>query len=70
MKRGKYFEEFFLKKRNDISFITLKKGAVVSFKDKTYIAKATHTDVIRASAEAYINAANSIIVEQFVPTEV
>lgn len=38
--------------------------------DKTYIAKATHTDVIRASAEAYINAANSIIVEQFVPTKV
>ncbi|MDD4439225.1 MAG: tetratricopeptide repeat protein [Tissierellia bacterium] len=39
MKRDKYFVEFFLKKRNDISFITLKKGAAVSFKDKTYIAK-------------------------------
>ena len=39
MKREKYFEESFLKKRNDISFITLKKGAVVSFKDKIYIAK-------------------------------
>lgn len=38
--------------------------------DKTYIAKATHTDVIRASAEAYINAANTIIVEKLVPAEV
>lgn len=37
MKRDKYFEKYFLKKRNDISFITLKKGAAVSYKDKTYI---------------------------------
>lgn len=39
MKRDKFFEEYFLKKRNDISFISLKKGAAVSFKDKTYITK-------------------------------
>jgi len=39
MKRDKYFEEYFLKKRNDISFISLKKGAAVSFKGKTYITK-------------------------------
>lgn len=39
MKRDKYFEEYYLKKRNDISFITLKKGASVNFKDKTYITK-------------------------------
>ena len=39
MKRDKYFEEFYINKRNDISFITLKKGAAVSYKDKTYIAK-------------------------------
>ena len=37
MKRDKYFEKYFLKKRNDISFITLKKGAAVSYKDKTYV---------------------------------
>ena len=39
MKRDKYFEEFYLKKRNDISFITLKKGATVNFKDKTFVTK-------------------------------
>lgn len=39
MKRDKYFEEYFLKKRNDISFISLKKGTAVSFKGKTYITK-------------------------------
>jgi len=39
MKRDKYFEEYFLKKRNDISFISLKKGAAVSFKGKKYITK-------------------------------
>ena len=39
MKRDKFFEEYFLKKRNNISFISLKKGAAVSFKDKTYITK-------------------------------
>ena len=36
-KRDKYFEEYFEKKKNDISFITLKKGASISFKNKTYI---------------------------------
>ena len=39
MKRDKYFEEFYINKRNDISFITLKKGAAVSYKDKTYNTK-------------------------------
>jgi tetratricopeptide (TPR) repeat protein len=39
MKSNKYFEEYYLKKRNDISFITLKKGASVNFKGKTYITK-------------------------------
>jgi len=39
MERDKYFEEYFLKKRNDISFISLKKGTAVSFKGKTYITK-------------------------------
>ena len=37
MKSNKFFEEYYLKKRDDISFITLKKGAAISFKDKTYI---------------------------------
>lgn len=39
MKRDKYFEEYYLKKRNDISFITLKKGASINYKDKIYIVK-------------------------------
>ena len=39
MKSNKFFEEYYLKKRNDISFITLKKGASISFKDKKYITK-------------------------------
>lgn len=39
MKKDKYFEEFYQKKSNSISFITLKKGAAVNFKDKTYITK-------------------------------
>lgn len=39
MKSNKFFEMYYLKKRNDISFITLKKGAAVSFKDKIYITK-------------------------------
>lgn len=39
MERDKFFEDYFLKKRDDISFITLKKGATVNFKDKTYITK-------------------------------
>lgn len=38
-KIDKYFEEFYMNKRNDLSFITLKKGASVNFKDKRYIAK-------------------------------
>ena len=39
MERDKYFEEYYEKKRNNISFITLKKGAAVNYKDKTYAAK-------------------------------
>ncbi len=36
-KRDKYFDEFYEKKKNDISFITIKKGASISFKDNTFI---------------------------------
>ena len=39
MKSKKYFDEYYLIKRNDLSFITLKKGATVSFNGKTYITK-------------------------------
>lgn len=35
-KRDKYFEEFYEKKRDDISFISIKKGATIKFKDKNY----------------------------------
>ncbi|MGD9570061.1 MAG: tetratricopeptide repeat protein [Sedimentibacter sp.] len=35
-KKDKYFMEFYEKKRDDISFISLKEGASISFKDKTY----------------------------------
>ena len=37
-KRSKFFEEFYEKKRNDISFITIKKGASINFKDNIFIA--------------------------------
>ncbi len=36
-KRDKYFEDYFDKKKKEISFITLKKGTSISFKGKTYI---------------------------------
>ncbi|HOK50074.1 MAG TPA: tetratricopeptide repeat protein [Sedimentibacter sp.] len=39
MDRAEYLEEFFTKKRKDISFISLRKGARVNFKDKTYVTK-------------------------------
>jgi len=39
MDRAEYLEEFFTKKRKDISFISLRKGASVNFKDKTYVTK-------------------------------
>lgn len=39
MKKDKYFEEYYINKRNNISFITLKEGASINFKDKTYILK-------------------------------
>ena len=35
-KKDKYFKEFYEKKRDDISFISLKKGASIKFKDKIY----------------------------------
>lgn len=35
-KKDKFFNEFYEKKRNDISFISIKKGASISFKDKIY----------------------------------
>lgn len=39
----------------------------IEYKGETYIAKATDTDVIKASALAYINAVNTIIVEHLLP---
>lgn len=35
-KKDKYFEEFYEKNRNDMSFISIKNGAAIKFKDKTY----------------------------------
>ena len=35
-KKDKYFERFYEKKRDDISFISIKKGASVSFNNKSY----------------------------------
>ncbi len=37
--KSKYMKKFFEKKREDLSFITLKKGASINFKDKVYITK-------------------------------
>ena len=39
----------------------------VEYNGEKYIAKAADTDVIKASALAYINAVNSIIVENLLP---
>ncbi|MFJ5624087.1 2-isopropylmalate synthase [Peribacillus loiseleuriae] len=39
----------------------------VEYNGEKYIAKATDTDVIKASALAYINAVNSIVVENLIP---
>ncbi|MFJ7975606.1 2-isopropylmalate synthase [Peribacillus sp. JNUCC 23] len=39
----------------------------VEYKGEKYIAKATDTDVIKASALAYINVVNSIVVENLLP---
>lgn len=41
----------------------------VAFKGETYIAKASDTNILKASAEAYINAINNIIAEHALPTE-
>jgi len=35
-KKDKYFDEFYEKKRDDMSFISLKKGSAIKFKDKAY----------------------------------
>ena len=35
-KKDKYFQEFYEKIRNDISFISLKMGATIKFKDRTF----------------------------------
>jgi tetratricopeptide (TPR) repeat protein len=35
-KKDKYFNDFYKNKRNDISFISVKKGALIKFKDKVY----------------------------------
>lgn len=39
----------------------------VAYEGETYLAKATHTDIMMASAMAYINAINTIIVEKMMP---
>ncbi|NEU30638.1 2-isopropylmalate synthase [bacterium LRH843] len=41
----------------------------VEYRGEKYMAKATDTDILKASALAYINAVNSIIVDQLVPIE-
>lgn len=35
-KKDKYFEEFYEKKRDDLSFISVKKGSAIKLKDKVY----------------------------------
>lgn len=39
----------------------------VEYKGETYITKASDTDILKASAEAYINAINSIVIDHLVP---
>ena len=39
----------------------------VEFKGETYIAKASDTDILKASADAYINAINSIVIDYLLP---
>jgi len=41
----------------------------VEYKGEKYIAKATDTDIMKASAFAYINAINSIVVDTLLPIE-
>lgn len=40
---------------------------IVEFNSETYMAKAAHTDILKASALAYVNAINSIIVARINP---
>src|SRR5690625_841932 len=44
-----------------------KNKVVVEFNEETYQANATDTDVIKASAQAYINVINNIVVENLLP---
>lgn len=39
----------------------------VEYKGETYIAKASDTDILKASADAYINAINSIVIDHLLP---
>ncbi|MGC4378335.1 2-isopropylmalate synthase [Fictibacillus sp. Mic-4] len=41
----------------------------VEYRGERYVAKATDTDIMKASAIAYINAVNSIVVDQLLPVE-
>ncbi|MEH7170273.1 alpha-isopropylmalate synthase regulatory domain-containing protein [Priestia megaterium] len=41
----------------------------VEYRGEKYVAKATDTDVMKASAFAYINAVNSIMVNTLLPIE-
>jgi 2-isopropylmalate synthase len=41
----------------------------VQYKGETYMAKATNTDIMKASALAYINAINSIVVDHLLPVK-
>src|SRR5699024_12649779 len=40
---------------------------IVEFNGEKYTANAADTDVIKASAQAYINAVNNIVVENLIP---
>lgn len=41
----------------------------VEFRGEKYIAKASDTDILKASAEAYINAINSIVIDHLLPVK-
>ncbi|WP_034671346.1 alpha-isopropylmalate synthase regulatory domain-containing protein, partial [Ectobacillus panaciterrae] len=41
----------------------------VKYRGEKYTAKATDTDIMKASALAYINAINSIVVDKLLPVE-
>ena len=66
MERDKYSEEYYEKKRNNISFITLKKGAAVNYKDKTYAAKKELPVPVRI--EKLLEDINKVAMEESVVT--